>query len=136
MAWRAILLVCTLAALTELATACADERELSECLERRRGGRCNSAGCDQTCGHCNNETLLPLTSRLNRGQTKATKSWKFCTGSCCGPGRRNRTCVFGNLLFRPPNRFSFLAEPGDMEPRLQESLVTFLHNRFANDGLV
>lgn len=76
----------------------------------------------------------PLTAPLRNLERALHPSWRFCTGGCCTPNARNRSCVFGNLLFRPPNRFSYLVDKASPGGALRESLVTYLHNRFANDG--
>jgi len=36
-------------------------------------------------------------------------SWAACTGDAAGPLRRNRSCLFADLIFRPPATFLFAA---------------------------
>ena len=36
------------------------------------------------------------------------RSSHFCTGACCAPLSRNRSCHFRRLLFRPPNVFAYI----------------------------
>ena len=61
----------------------------------------------------------------------ATISEFFCTGFCCEPLARNRSCAFSNLLFRPPASFFFLTDErrhGSAPGR--KDFCTYLHNRF------
>ena len=92
---------------------------------------------------------------LAADEAAAARSWSFCAGSCCAAGARNRSCVFGNLLFHPPKAwkaamqrdlkaadlrepvqpFSFVLEPGATPPP-RDDISTYLHNRFGEGGVL
>ena len=51
-----------------------------------------------------------------------------CTGLCCTPLARNRSCVWRNLLFRPPGIFYYLTNA----PEQRREDGVYLHNRFSS----
>ena len=54
--------------------------------QRRKG--CGCRRCDAR--------LRPPFHPLELNATTTARSWSYCTGECCAPGARNRTCVHGN----------------------------------------
>ena len=58
--------------------------------------------------------LLTVVVTLALRTGAGVSSWAACTGDAAGPLRRNRSCVFADLIFRPPATFLFAAsEPVD-----------------------
>lgn len=56
-----------------------------------------------------------------------------CVDQCCSqPLHRNRTCAFGNLLFRPPHHLFVVTD----EPYDPSQHATYLHNRYAPGGTI
>lgn len=76
--------------------------------------------------------------RVNKvapGALIGTRSWSFCTGECCQPLKRNRTCVVGNVLFLPspsPDKPSFYLLSDDRNDAA--AVGCYLHNRFTDAG--
>lgn len=56
------------------------------------------------------------------------RSTYACTGSCCAPLARNRSCAFRNLLFLPPATFAFLSDA----PFDGRDVRVYTHGRFAD----
>ena len=72
--------------------------------------------------------LQPITPPVS---AQGLSSTQFCTGSCCAPLQRNRSCAYRNLLFRRVDGkpvFAFLSDA----PRPAESLTAFTHGRFSD----
>eukprot|EP00966_Prymnesium_polylepis_P072064 1673585-Prymnesium_polylepis.1 len=67
-------------------------------------------------------------SPLSPEDAKAARSWSFCAGSCCSPGARNRSCVYGNLFFRPPPQIrKDLWENGLQQSDLRQRMDPFTY---------
>ena len=86
--------------------------------------------------------LLPLsigevTANVTPPLRTPPKSWSLCDGECCDvPLHRNRTCAFGNLLFRA-GKFHYLREEeatSESDAPLSHSFSVFLHSRFQSDA--
>lgn len=72
--------------------------------------------------------LQPLTPPVG---DQGLSSTQFCTGSCCAPLQRNRSCAYRDLLFRRVDGkpvFAFLSDAS----RPAESLTAFTHGRFSD----
>ena len=116
-------------------------------LQRETGFLASGSMDDDKCAVCNlcdanhtssgNENDSIRMRRLEASEAASLRSWSFCTGPCCGPNQRNRSCVWGNLLFKPPDRFFYVTDDGARaEANVSRDAGVYLHNRFADAGKV
>ena len=81
----------------------------------------------RSIGSRNVDSFDNIQALVHRRKPEPVSSHSWCTGPCCKPMARNRSCAFSNVLFVPPRTFHVLSDD-DSEPT--SSWTTFLHNRF------